>query len=137
MRLKDKVAVITGGGLGIGRATAVRLAEEGAKVLVAARREEHLKETVRIIKEAGGEAAYAVTDITDEKAVQDMFKKAAAEFGGVDILFNCAAVFTGMEKRIEDVTLDEWNEAMDVNVTGYFLCTKYVIPYMRKRAADR
>ncbi len=133
MRLKNKVAVITGGGLGIGKVTALTFAREGAKVLVAARNEDNLKETVRLIKEAGGEAAYMKMDITDENAVQEMYKKAEAEFGGVDILFNCAAVYTGMEQKIEDVTLDEWNEALNINLTGYFLCTKYVIPYMRKR----
>ena len=133
MRLQNKVAVITGGGLGIGRGTALRLAEEGAKVIVAARNEKNLQETVRQIKEKGGEASYILVDISKEDSVKNMFAETEKIYGGIDILFNNAAVFTGMHQKIEDVKLEEWNDEISVNLTGYFLCCKYVIPYMRKR----
>jgi NAD(P)-dependent dehydrogenase (short-subunit alcohol dehydrogenase family) len=133
MRLANKVAVVTGGGLGIGRATAIRFASEGAKVVVVARREEHLKETVRQIQEAGGEASYLSYDCSKEDQIQQMFAEVKQKYGGIDVLFNCAAVYTGMKQKIEHVTLDQWNEALTINMTGYFLCCKHVIPYFRER----
>ena len=133
MRLEGKVAFITGAGLGIGRAAAVRFAEEGAKVVAAARREEHLIETVRRIKEAGGEASYIVFDTAKENDVIAALAKTAELYGGIDILVNCAAVYDGMGKTIEDVTAEEVDRELEVNVKGYFLTCKYVLPYMRKR----
>jgi NAD(P)-dependent dehydrogenase (short-subunit alcohol dehydrogenase family) len=132
MRLKNKVALVTGGGIGIGRATAIRFAEEGAKVVVAARREELLKETVCMIRKAGGEASYIMLDISEEKSVIRTLAGVKELYGGIDILFNAAAVYDGMNKTIEHVTVEEFDAEINVNVKGYFLTCKHVIAYMRE-----
>jgi NAD(P)-dependent dehydrogenase (short-subunit alcohol dehydrogenase family) len=129
MRLNDKVAIITGGGGGIGRATAIRFAQEGARLIIADYGEENGIKTVNIVREMGGEAEFIRTNMTKPDDVQNMIQKAVDTFGKVDILFNNAGVKSG-EKKIPDVSVEEWQEVFDVNTTGVFLGLKYAIPEM-------
>jgi NAD(P)-dependent dehydrogenase (short-subunit alcohol dehydrogenase family) len=129
MRLNDKVAVITGGGGGIGRATAARFAKEGARLIIADYSEENGIQTVNLVREMGGEAEFIRTNMTIAEDVQSMIQKAVDTFGKVDILFNNAGVKSD-EKKIPDVSVEEWQEVFDVNTTGVFLGLKYAIPEM-------
>jgi NAD(P)-dependent dehydrogenase (short-subunit alcohol dehydrogenase family) len=129
MRLENKVAIITGGGGGIGRATAIRFAKEGARVLVADIGEEAGIKTVQLIKENGGVAEFVRVNMTKPEDVEHMVQKAVDTFGKLDILINNAGVKSD-EKKIPDVSLVEWQEVFDINTTGVFLGMKYVIPKM-------
>jgi NAD(P)-dependent dehydrogenase (short-subunit alcohol dehydrogenase family) len=128
-RLKNKVAVITGGGAGIGRATCELFAEEGAAVVVAERDEVTGRDVAQGITDRGGRALFVRTEMADETSIQAMAAAAEKEFGRVDILVNNAAVF--VLKGI-DATVAEWRQILDVNVVGPALCSKYCVPIMRR-----
>lgn len=128
MRLKDKVAVITGGGAGIGRATCERFAEEGAAVVVADWNIGTGPETVSRVVAQGGKAHFIATDVSDESSVQNMAAEAVRVFGKVDVLVNNAAVFV---LRGIDATPEEWRQILSVNVVGPVLCAKHLVPAMR------
>jgi NAD(P)-dependent dehydrogenase (short-subunit alcohol dehydrogenase family) len=130
MRLKDKTAVITGGGTGIGRATALLFAREGAKVMVVGRRTAPLESTVSAIQAEGGQATWFAADVSKATDIQDMVAETVKRHGKIDILFNNAAIFIGFGKTIVDLTEEEWDALMAVNLKGVFLCSKYVIPHM-------
>ncbi|MEN1967506.1 glucose 1-dehydrogenase [Lentibacillus sp. N15] len=130
MRLSNKVAVVTGGGGDIGKATALRFAKEGATVMVADVNEENGQETVRAIREKNGKAEFIRTDMTNSENVERMAEKTVNKFGRIDILYNNAGV-NAEEKKIPDVTLNEWQQVMDINITGVFLGLKYVLPKMK------
>lgn len=129
MRLENKVAIVTGGGGGIGRATAVRFAKEGASVLVADLDEENGYETTRLIKESGGNSEFILTDMTQQEDVENMVQAALGAFGRLNILFNNAGAGGG-EKKIPDISLEEWKKSIDVNATSVFLGMKIAIPHM-------
>ncbi len=131
MRLKDRVAIVTGGGQGIGQAHCLRLAEEGAKVAIADINVPGSHDTERMIKEKGGSALVVPTDITKEEAVKELVKKVMDEWGTIDILVNNSGI-AGPTKNIEDITLEEWEGTMAVNLRGMFLCCKHCIPIMKK-----
>lgn len=128
-RLKNKIAVITGGGGGIGRATCELFAEEGAHVVVAERDEASGREVAQEITQRGGLATFIRTDVGQESSIQQMAEAAGDAFGRIDILVNNAAVF--VLKGI-DATVQEWREILDVNVVGPALCARYCVPLMRK-----
>ncbi|NKI34785.1 glucose 1-dehydrogenase [Wenzhouxiangella sp. XN79A] len=130
-RVQGKVAVVTGGGLGIGRASAIRLAEEGAAVAVLDIDDEAGREAVATIEAAGGRAGFWHVDTTDEDAVKSCFAEVAERFGGLHVLVNNAGI-AGVNKPTDEVTREEWEHLFDVNVTGVFLCTKHAIPHMRR-----
>lgn len=134
MRLLDKVAIVTGGGGDIGRATAGCFAEEGAKVMVADISETDGQRTVDIIKEQGAEAAFIRTDMTNPEDVERMADKTLDLFGHVDILYNNAGI-NADEKKIPDVTLAEWQQVMDININGVFLGMKYILPKIESGGA--
>ncbi|WP_156289653.1 SDR family NAD(P)-dependent oxidoreductase [Oceanobacillus salinisoli] len=129
MRLKDKVAIVTGGSGDIGRATAVRFAIEGASVMVADINEESGLETIQMIKDDGGKAEFIRTDVSNPQDVEKMVTSTIDTFGKLNILFNNAGVSIE-EKKIPDVSLDTWQKVMDINSTGVFLGLKYAIPKM-------
>ncbi len=139
MKLKDRVAIVTGAGKGLGRAFAVRLAQEGAKVLVVTRSDmEGLKATVQTIEEGGGVAAWLKVDITSPRDVEMMASKAVSDFGGVDILINNAAYYYGVKRRpFNEIDPEEWDRMMAVNVKGAWLCVKAVFPFMRERGKGK
>jgi NAD(P)-dependent dehydrogenase (short-subunit alcohol dehydrogenase family) len=128
-RLKDKVAIVTGGGRGIGKAIALAFAAEGAKVVVAARTLPKLEETVREIKALGGEALALQTDVTKEAEVEVMVEAAVKIFGKIDILVNNSGI-GGPTARVSDMNLDAWNEVIALDLTGSMLCCKHVLKYM-------
>ena len=131
MRLEDKVAIITGGGQGIGRAYAVRFAQEGAKVAVADIIEEKAQKVAEEIKSDGGQALAFFTDVSDETSTVQMARKTKEQFGGIDILVNNAAIYYGLRRTSWDTwTADEWNNQLRINVLGMWLCIKAVVPYM-------
>lgn len=128
-RLVGKVAVITGAGAGIGRATAELFAEEGAAVVIAERDESTGRDAAAAIQQAGGKALFVGTDVSDEASVARMAAEATAAFGSIHILVNNAAVFV---LRGIDATVDEWRQTLDVNVMGPSLVAKHVVPAIRK-----
>ena len=128
-RLKNKVAVITGGGAGIGRATCELFAEEGAAVIVADRDETTGREVSQGIVSRGGRAQFVCTDVAHEESIRTMADTAEKTFGRIDILVNNAAVF--VLKGI-DASVEEWREILDVNVVGPALCAKHCVPIMRR-----
>jgi len=129
MRLNNKVAIVTGGGGDIGRATAIRFAEEGARVIVADIGEEAGLETVNLIRNIVGNAAFIRTDMTNSDDVEKMVQHTIDTYGRLDILFNNAGINSD-EKKLPDVSLEEWQEAFDLNATGMFLGMKIAIPHM-------
>ncbi|HJT77921.1 MAG TPA: glucose 1-dehydrogenase [Gemmataceae bacterium] len=128
-RLKDKVAVVTGGGAGIGRATCEVFAEEGAAVVVAERDEPSGREVAEGITRRGGRALFVRTDVADEASIRRMVAEAVRAFGKINVLVNNAAVFV---LRGIEATPEEWRQILDVNVVGVALVTKHVVPEMRK-----
>lgn len=128
MRLKDKVAIITGGTFGIGESTAILFAREGAKVVIAARNEEKGKMVVDTIKEEGNEAIFIQTDVSKEEEVIQLVQKTVETFGKVDVLFANAGV--GSMGDIHETSMEDWNQMISIDLTGVFLCSKYVIREM-------
>ncbi len=129
MRLKDKVAIITGGGSGIGRAISLAFASEGAIVVVAARTFARLKEVADDINSRGGIARAMAVNIADEINVQEMIARIVKEYGRVDILVNNAGI-PGPTLHIADMELEKWNEVLSINLTGAMLCSREVLANM-------
>lgn len=128
MRLRDEVAIITGGSSGIGRATAELFAREGAKVTIAARNKKRGQEVVRAIRRAGGEAIFVSTDVRRAGEVRRMVRETVKNFSKVTILFNNAGVF--LKGSVVDIPIADWEEVMDINVKGVFLCSRFAVPEM-------
>jgi len=131
MRLKDKVAIITGASQGIGREYALRFAREGAKIAIGDIREAQAQEVVQEIKALGGDALALKTDVSKEEDTKRLAAATHEKFGSIDILLNNAAIFYDMEK--EDYSLEYFNKVLSVNLTGVWLSTRAVEPYMKRR----
>jgi len=132
LRLKDKVAIITGGGSDIGLAITHAFSSEGATVVIAGRTTSRLNEVADTINSNGGRAKAIPTDIADENQVRQMVAKTLDEYEKIDILVNNAGI-TGPTARIVDMELDKWNEVLAVNLTGSMLCSREVLKYMIPR----
>jgi 3(or 17)beta-hydroxysteroid dehydrogenase len=128
-RLDSKVAIVTGSAEGIGKATAILFAKEGAKVVVADINETKGQEVVDEIKQAGGDAIFFLLDVTNEKQWQSLMKMTTDKYGKLNVVVNNAGI--SRAKDIEDTTLKDWNEIMGVNATGVFLGTKNAIETMK------
>ena len=138
MKLQNKVAIVTGGGRGIGRAYSIRFAQEGAKVVVVDKAKENAEKVAKEIESAGGQALAACTDISDEANTVQMAKTTAERFGGIDILMNNAARYAEVAVLPWDSwTVEDWNKAFAVNVIGMWYCVKAVVPYMIKRGKGK
>ena len=126
MRLKDRVAIITGAASGIGRATALLFAKEGAKIVAADVDDEGSNETVNQIQASGNEAFLVRTDVTSTEDVQAMVKATIDTYGKLDILFNSAGI--AMRLPVAELPEADWDRCIDVNLKGVYLCSKYAIP---------
>ncbi len=133
-KLKDKVAIITGAGRGIGRAYALRFAEDGAKLLLPDISLERAENTAKEIRSKGGEAVAMETDISDEGATEMMAEKVKKQYGRADILVNNAAMYTELgHKPWNAYTVEEWDRFFAVNVRGTWLCCKAIVPLMQQQ----
>lgn len=130
-RLRGKVAIVTGAGLGIGRATACLFATEGASIGVLDRDNATAAETVKLITDRGGKAIGLEADVTREQDTRDAVAKVEATFGGLDALVNNAGVIG--RGTVETTGETEWRRVLDVNLTGVFLMSKAAVPAMRRR----
>ena len=130
-RLEGKVAIITGGGTGIGKTTALRFAKEGAKVIVTDINLDSASQTVAEIKEAGGDAHAIAHDVSREEQWEQVVAATVNQYGKLDILFNNAGIY--MIKPLTEITLEDWNKLMAINVTGVFLGMKHAMPVMAKQ----
>ncbi len=136
MRLEGKVAIVTGGGRGIGKAYCLRLAQEGAKV--AAVDIIDTSGTVREIEEHGGNAISINADVSSEQDTLRMAEETIAKFGRIDILVNNAAVLSGLERTpFEQIDPGLWNKVMAVNVNGCWYCARAVVPQMKKQGKGK
>jgi len=129
VRLKNNVAIVTGGGKGIGRAIALAFATEGATVVVAARSLLGLQKVVSEIQSKGGIAKAIQTDITIEKQVEEMVTQTITHYGRIDILVNNSGI-AGPTAKVADMKLADWNEVFAVDITGSMLCCREVLKYM-------
>ena len=134
MNIAGKVAIVTGGARGIGRAYAEALADAGAAVLIADLLETEGAATVEAIRAKGHQALFMSVDVSSMEATEAMAKMAANTFGGIDILVNNAAMFASLVGGpMNDISIARWDKTMAVNVRGPWLCTRAVVPYMRQR----
>jgi len=130
MKLKNKIALITGGGTGIGKATAFLFANQGAKVVITGRRKQSLQEAVDEAKTENLEIEYLVSDVSKEEDCKAAVDYTVSKFGRIDILFNNAGVsYMGIT---HETATELWDETFDINVKGIYLMSKYAIPYMLK-----
>jgi 3-oxoacyl-[acyl-carrier protein] reductase len=136
--LKNKVAIITGGGRGIGRAFSLRFAAEGAQIFIPDISFERADAVAKEIKDRGGEAMAMEVDISDESSVQRMADKLVQTYGKADILVNNAAIWFGLNAKPWDTwTTEEWARILKVNVVGTWLCCKVVAPLMVKQSSGK
>jgi NAD(P)-dependent dehydrogenase (short-subunit alcohol dehydrogenase family) len=129
-RVEGKVALVTGGASGIGRATALTLAREGAKLVVADLNEEGGQQTVHMITEQGGEAIFVQTDVTQPIAVEALISKTVETYGRLDCAHNNAGISGGGRALTAEYSEARWHQVIAVNLTGVWLCMKYEIPQM-------
>ena len=135
MRLTDKVAIITGGGSGMGRVASQMFAAEGAKVVVAEYDAGSGEETVRLVTDAGGEATFVQADVSVEDDARRMVEAAAASYGRVDVLYNNAGVMPEADHSVIDTDVGTWDTVMAVNLRGVFLGCKHAIPRMLEQGS--
>ena len=132
MLLANRVAIITGGAKGIGRGIALKFAEEGCSIAIADVLMSEARKTVEEVSKKGREGVFVQCDVSDSRQVQDMVGQAISKFGKVDILVNNAGIGP-MPKSISDVSEEEWDRVLAVNLKGEFLCCKAVVPHMKEK----
>jgi NAD(P)-dependent dehydrogenase (short-subunit alcohol dehydrogenase family) len=132
MRLANKVAIITGGGSGMGRVASLLFAKEGAKVVVAELDPKTGEQTASDVRAAGGDALFVPVNVADEQQVQQMVKATVEHYGAVHVLYNNAGIMPGDDGAVTDITEQTWDKVLDVNLKSAFFCCKYAIPEMIK-----
>jgi meso-butanediol dehydrogenase/(S,S)-butanediol dehydrogenase/diacetyl reductase len=130
MRFRDKVVLITGAGVGIGRAAAVQFGKEGAKIAVNSLTPANGMETLRLLREAGGEGTYLQGDVSKAADAKRIVEETVRAFGRLNVLVNNAGIV--LPGRVDNMTEEDWDRTMAVNLKGVFLVSKYSIPEMRK-----
>ena len=136
MRLRDKTVIITGAGGGIGCASAIRFAKEGAKVVIHGRREENTRNTFDQVKKTGGDCIYVLGDVRKEEDVKHVVEAALDNYGRIDILFNNAGVGYSSGYRfspIPQVPTKDWDNVFEINIRSIYFFCKYVLPHMIKQ----
>ncbi|MFX0205014.1 MAG: SDR family NAD(P)-dependent oxidoreductase [Candidatus Hodarchaeota archaeon] len=134
MRLKEKVAIITGAGAGIGKATANLFAFEGAKVVCNDISDSAAKVVDKISRD-GGKALFVQGDVAQEDTARKIIEKTVDEFGRIDIVFNCAGIV--IPGRVDDMKIEDWDRTMNVNVRSIYLLSKYAIPYLKQNKLSK
>jgi NAD(P)-dependent dehydrogenase (short-subunit alcohol dehydrogenase family) len=135
MQLAGKVALITGAGSGIGRASALLLAQEGAKIAALGRTESQLKEAVTEIQRNDGEAIPLLADVSQPDQMQRAIQQLVDEWGRIDIVFANAGI-NGVWASLEELEPEEWDETLNINLKGTFLTVKYAVPYLKKQGGS-
>jgi NAD(P)-dependent dehydrogenase (short-subunit alcohol dehydrogenase family) len=135
MSLRNKVALITGGGSGIGKSAAILFAKEKCKVGILGRTQEKVLETVKEIAEAGGEVIPVIADISDKVQIQGAVKQLVDRWDRLDIVFANAGI-NGVWAPIEDLSYNEWIDTININLTGTFLTIKYSVPHLKRRGGS-
>lgn len=135
MQLQDRVALVTGAGSGIGKAAAVLLAKEGARVAVLSRTQEELEKTVEEIEANGGEGLVVVADTSKPEQVEEAVRRTVEKWGRLDVVFANAGV-NGVWAPIEELEVDEWEKTISINLTGTFLTLKYAMPHLKERGGS-
>lgn len=133
--LAGKVALITGAGSGIGRATTLLLAREGAKVVAVSRTEEEIDQVIEAVKQAGGEGIAIIADISSPDDMQRVYAVVEKQFGRLDIVFANAGI-NGVWAPLEELEPEEWNKTININLTGTFLTVKYALPLLKQQGGS-
>lgn len=137
-RLDNKVAIVTGGARGLGKVFCMAMAEEGARIVVADILEDEARRTATEIMDKGGSSISMKVDVSSEEETSRMAQETIKEFSRIDILVNNAAMIFGIGRRpFHDITLEEWNRLMNVNLGGPFLCAKAVFPRMKAQGKGK
>ncbi|MAS37234.1 MAG: 3-oxoacyl-[acyl-carrier-protein] reductase [Anaerolineaceae bacterium] len=135
MQLEGKVALVTGGSSGIGKASALLFAQQGAKVAVNGHSEEHVNAAVAEIRAAGGVAIPAVADVSVPDEMEQAVRRIADEWGTIDVVFANAGI-NGVWAPLDEITAEEWDKTLDVNLKGTFLSVKYALPYLKQQGGS-
>ena len=130
MKLQNRVAIVTGGGKGIGKEICLGLSKQGAKIVIAELDIENSNKVIEKIKDSGSEAIVIKTDISNEDSVKNLILETIKKFNKIDILINNAGI--RHVKKLDDHNLNDWNDMLSVNLTGPYICCKAVIPEMKK-----
>jgi NAD(P)-dependent dehydrogenase (short-subunit alcohol dehydrogenase family) len=132
MKLKNKVAIVTGAGAGMGRSVAIRYAKEGASVVIAEINDDLANETLAEIVSNGGDAIFVPVNVGEERQVEQMVSSAVKKYGRIDVLYNNVAKMHKQDAKVHELSTEVWNELMNVNMNSAFFCCKYVIAEMLK-----
>lgn len=135
LRVKDKIAIITGAGSGIGRATALKLAQHGAKICLVDLNNARSEQVVEQIQQQGSEAIFVDADVSDSQRIQHAIQAAVDEWGRIDIVFANAGI-NGIVAPIENLSPEEWDHTLTTNLKGTFLMVKYAIPHMKQQGGS-
>lgn len=135
MQLQGKVALVTGAGSGIGKAAALLFGTEGAKVAALSRTESEVQQTAQEIRQAGGDAIALRADVSSQGDMQDAYRKLIDAWGRIDIVFANAGI-NGVWAPLDELTLDEWNKTININLTGTFLTVKLAVPYLKQNGGS-
>jgi len=130
--MEGRVAVITGAGSGIGKAAALLLAREGAKVVAISRTEEEINQTIEEVRKAGGEGIAIPADVSKEADMKRVYAEVEKQYGRLDVLFANAGI-NGVWAPLDEIELDEWQKTIDINLTGTFLTVKHALPMLKKQ----
>jgi NAD(P)-dependent dehydrogenase (short-subunit alcohol dehydrogenase family) len=134
-RLVGKIAIVTGGGSGIGKASAILLAKEGARVGILERDKHRCESVQKEIEALGGEAFAWETDVSQAQSVESGIANVAAHYGGLDVVFANAGI-NGVLTSIESMSVEDWSQTVDINLKGTFLTVKYAIPYLKEKGGS-
>lgn len=135
MSIKKRVALITGSGSGIGRAIAIKLAQQGSSIVINDLQQEKVDQTVSEIKEITDQVIGVKANVTKKEEVKQLFEKASENFGSIDILVNNVGI--AKDKKIENLSEEDWDSVLDVNLKSYFLCTQAAVPYFKNQKYGR